>query len=264
MAQPGDPLQQWSESAKYWTKHSDTIRQMFSPLTEALIADASIVPGQSVLDVAAGAGDPSLTIAQRIGPVGSVMCTDAIAEMVEKAKANAMARGLTNIQFRQCPADNLPFADNLFNAAVSRLGAMFFPDALAAFREMLRVTKPRGVLAFVVWGESEINPFCYVITDIMARHVETPPTDPDAPGAFRFAEPGKLATTLKDAGAVEVRERILKFKIAAPISSEEFWQLRSATSDTLRTKLGKLSDKERTQISKEVLESVKDFFPNNR
>ena len=263
MAQPTSPLQQWSESAKYWTKHSETIRKMFSPLTDALIEDGSIVAGQSVLDVAAGAGEPSLTIAERIGVTGSVMCTDAIAEMVEKARANAGARGLSNIEFRQCPADDLPFADNSFNAAVSRLGAMFFPDPLAAFREMLRVTKPRGVLALVVWGKSETNPFCYLITDIMSRHVESPPVDPDAPGAFRFAEPGKLASILSAAGAVEVRERILKFSIAAPISPEEFWHLRSGTSETLRTKLEKLSDAERTQISKEVLESVTEFFPNN-
>jgi ubiquinone/menaquinone biosynthesis C-methylase UbiE len=263
-AQPSDPLREWSDTAKYWTQYSATIRQMFSPLTDALIEEAAIGRGQRVLDVAAGAGEPSLTIAERVGPAGSVVCTDAIEEMVQKAKAEAQKRQLTNVEFRQCPAASLPFPDNTFDTVVSRLGAMFFPDPHAAFLEMLRVTKPRGVLALAVWHKSDLNAFCYVITDIMSRHVEAPPADPDAPGAFRFAELGKLAAILKGAGAASVRERVLKFDIAAPISPAEFWQMRSATSETLRTKLSKLSEAERAEIAKEVLESVKEFFPNNQ
>jgi SAM-dependent methyltransferase len=262
--QPADMLRAWSDTAEYWTKYSATIRQMFSPLTDALIEDAAIVQGQSVIDVAAGAGEPSLTIAEKIGPSGSVMCTDAVAEMVEKAKAEAQARGLTNLEFRQCTAGSLPFPDNSFDTAVSRLGAMLFPDPPAAFREMLRVTKPGGALAFVVWHQSALNPFCYAVTDIMSRHTEPAPADPDAPGAFRFAEPGKLAAILKGAGVVEVRERILKFYIAAPISAAEFWHMRSVTSETLRTKLSKLSEEEKSRIAKEVLDSVKEFFPNDQ
>src|SRR5688572_7233707 len=96
--QQNDPLREWRETAKYWTKHSDTIRTMFAPLTEALIEAASITQGHAVLDVAGGAGEPSLTIAERVGPTGSVTCTDGVAEMVEAARVEATSRGLTNIQ----------------------------------------------------------------------------------------------------------------------------------------------------------------------
>src|ERR1041385_5537045 len=125
-----DLLHQWRESAPYWDKYRDVMRVMFMPLTQALIEDASIVKGQWVLDVAGGAGEPSLTIAEMVGPDGSVTCTDFAAEMVEAAQAAAERRGLTNISFRQCSADSLPFADRMFDVAVSRLGAMFFPDPL--------------------------------------------------------------------------------------------------------------------------------------
>src|SRR5688500_13216029 len=192
MTQPNDPLRQWEETAKYWTRHSDTIREMFTPVTEALIETAGIAEGQTVLDVAGGAGEPSLTIAERVGPTGSVTCTDAVAEMVEAARREAASRGLTNVQFRQCTADSLPFADESFDVVVSRLGAMFFPDPVAACKEMLRVMKPGGSMAFVVWHKNEINPFCHLISDVISRHVPAPAADPDAPGAFRFAEPGKL------------------------------------------------------------------------
>lgn len=104
-----DALPEWRESAPYWVKHHATIGQMFAPLTRALIDDTGINQGQSVLDVAGGAGEPSLTIAEIVGPTGTVTCTDAVAEMVEAARTEARDRKLTNVQFRQCTADDLPF-----------------------------------------------------------------------------------------------------------------------------------------------------------
>src|SRR5437870_11408745 len=95
---------------------------------------------------------------------------------------------------------------------------------LAALREILRVTRPGGALALAVWQQSEHNPFLHVVTEVMSRYVEAPAADPDAPGAFRFAEPGKLASILIEVGAVDVRDRLLIFQIEAPISPDQFWE----------------------------------------
>lgn len=265
MIQQNDILSEWRESAPHWSRHSATIRTIFAPLTSALIEHAGIHEGQSVLDVAGGPGEPSLTIAEVVGPSGSVTCTDAVPEMVEAARAEADRRGIRNVQFRQCTADSLPFPDNSFDAVVCRLGAMFFPDSSAAMREMLRVTKPGGVIAFAVWHKSELNPFCYVVTNVMDQHV-TPTTvaDPDAPSAFRYAETGKLANVISQAGAIDVEEHIVKFDIAAPVSPVEFWAMRSQTSDTLRQKLTQLSADEQSQIAREVESAVQEFFPHNQ
>ena len=260
--QLSDTLREWRDSAKYWETHARTIQKMFAPVTAALIEDAGITEGDAVLDVAGGPGEPSLTIAEKVGPAGSVMCTDAVAEMGAAAESEAARRGVKNIQFQQCQADSLPFENNFFDAAVSRLGVMFFPDPVAAIREMLRVTKKEGTLSFAVWHESNANPFAYVVTDVISRHMKTQPADPDAPGAFRFAEPGKLVRVLAEAGAVHVRERLLKFQIEAPISREEFWEMRSGTSGTLREKLDALSSDLRLTIANEVKEAVAEFFPN--
>jgi ubiquinone/menaquinone biosynthesis C-methylase UbiE len=259
-----ETLQQWRETASYWTRHHDTIRTMFLPLTRALIEQARIAPGQSVLDVAGGSGEPSLTIAQAVGPTGFVMCTDAIAEMVAVAEREALARGLKNMQFRQCTADSLPFADESFDVAVSRLGVMFFPDPVAAVREMLRVIKPGGRVALAVWGKSELNPYSYVVTGVVSRYVPAVPVAPDAPDAFRFAEPGKLAGVLKDAGAIDVTQRVVKFDMAAPLSPEEFWDMRSEISESLREKLKTLSSEDRARLADEVQEAVRDFFPDGQ
>ena len=92
--------------------------------------------------------------------------------MVAAAESEAKLRGITNIAFEQCAADALPFDDRSFDAVVCRLGAMFFPNPTAALREMLRVTRGEGVLALAVWGKAELNPFFYLITDVVARYFE--------------------------------------------------------------------------------------------
>jgi len=265
-SQNAEVLREWRESAFYWQKYADTIRTMFGPITQALIDGAEITEGDAVLDVAGGAGEPSLTIAGIVGPTGSVICTDVTAEMVAAAQSEAQRHGVTNISFRQCAADSLPFENDSFDAVVCRLGVMFFPDPLAGLQEMLRVTKQDGVIALAVWDKSELNPFSYLVTDVVGRHFEAAatPADPNAPGAFRFAEHGSLARILQNAGAVDVKERALEFHIAAPISPKEFWQMRSGTSAGLREKLARLSQPEADLVAKEAQEAVREFFPNNQ
>src|SRR5260370_32095147 len=120
---PEEVLKAWAESAAYWEKHRDSIRAMFGPITAALIGEANTQPGESVLDVAGGAGEPSLTIAEE--PVGVVVCTDAAYGMVSAARREALKLHLHNIEFGACLAESLPFGDNSFDAVVSRLRVMF-------------------------------------------------------------------------------------------------------------------------------------------
>jgi ubiquinone/menaquinone biosynthesis C-methylase UbiE len=257
-------LREWRDSAEFWEKHAQTIRSMFAPVTKALIEEAEIVEGDRVLDVAGGPGEPSLTIAELVGPTGSVACTDAVAEMIQAAAREASRRAITNISFRQCTAESLPFDDKSFDVAVSRLGVMFFPDPVAGLREMLRVIKRERAISLAVWGKSDLNPFSYAVTNVVSRYLESPPADPNAPGAFRFAEPGGLSQVLKEAGAKSVKERLLQFHIEAPITPREFWELRSQTSGTLREKLEKLPNQEADRIGREVEAAVREFFPGNR
>jgi ubiquinone/menaquinone biosynthesis C-methylase UbiE len=263
--QADEVLREWQSSASYWQKHLDTIRTIFQPVTQALIEGAGIVAGQSVLDIAGGSGEPSFTIAQRVGPTGSVVCTDVVAGMVEGAQSEARRRGLTNVEFRQCAADSLPFENDSFDVVVCRFGVMFFPDPLAALREMLRVTKPAGVIALVVWGKTELNPFYYLANNVLVRHFGTPTlADPNAPGASRFGEPDSLPRILRQAGAIKVTERPLEFHMAAPISPSQFWEMRSETSGTLREKLGTMPPEQRNLIAQQVQEAAREFFPNNQ
>jgi len=255
-----ETLAAWETSSQYWNKHQALIETMFASLSRALIDDAHIVSGQAVLDVGGGSGEPSLTIATVVGAGGSVTYTDPAAGMVKAARAEAERRGLRNIQFHQCPAEQLPFPDNSFDAAVSRLSAMFFPDMLAGLRETVRVVKPGSPISFLVWASREVNPFFSVVTTVIDRFVPAEPEDEDAPAAFRFAAPGKLAKLLQEAGATSVTERTFAFAIEAPISVERFWEMRTEMSDTFRNKLNRLVPDQVAAIKYTVQKAVASYF----
>ncbi|MEP6570070.1 MAG: class I SAM-dependent methyltransferase [Acidobacteriota bacterium] len=253
-------LAAWETSSQYWNKHQALIEQMYAPLSRALMEEAGIGPGQAVLDVGGGCGEPSLAIAAIVGSAGAVTYTDPAAGMVQAAREESKRRGLKNIQFHQCSAAQLPFAADAFDVAVGRMSAMFFPDVVAGLHEVLRVVKPGGKVSFLVWADKEVNPFFSVVTEILDRFVPAEPEEEDAPAAFRFAAPGKLAKLLQQAGATSVTERALEFSIEAPINVEQFWELRTEMSDTLRNKLARLVPDQIGAIKYTVQKKVGSYF----
>lgn len=253
-------LHGWQTSARYWDKYRALITEMFAPLTSALVEEAQIGIGQKVLDIGGGSGEPSLTIARIVGPTGSVTYTDPVAGMLESAQAEAGRRGLTNIHFKRCSADDLPFTDCTFDIAIGRLSAMFFVDPVTAVREALRVVLKDGCVAFAVWGPKEANPFFSSISDVIDKFLEVPPQDSDAPDAFRFALPGKLAGALEQSDADNVIERRLNFRIEAAISFEQFWQLRTEMSETLREKMARLRAAQLPTVKQAVVDSAQKYF----
>jgi ubiquinone/menaquinone biosynthesis C-methylase UbiE len=257
-------LEAWQTFARYWDKYRVLIAQMFAPLTSGLIEEAQIGIGQKVLDIGGGSGEPSLTISSIVGPTGSVMYTDPVAGMVETAQAEAGRRGLTNIQFKQCSADDLPFADGAFDVAVGRLSVMFFADPLAGMREALRVVRNDGYVSFAVWAPKEANPFFSTVNDVVDRFVESPKEDPDAPDAFRFAVSGKLAAILENAGAENVVERRLNFQIEEKISFEQFWQLRTEMSESLRKTMAGLTPAQLPTIKQAAADAAQRYFVSGK
>jgi ubiquinone/menaquinone biosynthesis C-methylase UbiE len=123
---------------------------MFAPITQALIEDAAIGRQDSVLDVATGPGEPTLSVTALVGPDGKVFGVDAIHSMVTAARAEANRLGLKNTKFDAAFADDLPFAADTFDAVISRLGVMFFPSPVDSIGEILRVLKPGRKLALAV------------------------------------------------------------------------------------------------------------------
>ena len=252
-------INRWTGSAPYWEKHRDVIRQMFAPVTQALVEDGQIGTGHVVLDIATGPGEPALSVAGRVGPNGKVFGIDPIPEMVAAARRAADRLELRNVQFDVAFADKMPFPADTFDAVISRFGVMFFPSPVDGVREMLRALKPGRKLALAVWHFAENNPFHYSLSRVIDRYVESPPLAPDALDAFRFATPGKLRAILSEAGASSVSERLLQFTIQAAISLEDFWTLRIEMSEKLREKIARLSNDQVNEVKRQTLASLREY-----
>lgn len=250
--------QAWSESAPYWAKHRGFVDVILGPVTPALVEEAAIAPGHSVLDVAGGTGEPSITIAGIVGPAGHVTCTDAAEPMVAAAKAEGRRRGLENVTFALAMAEVLPFDNDAFDAVVCRFGVMFFPEPGAGVSEMLRVVRAGGRISFAVWRARDLNPLSKVVGDTISRFVTLPPSSVDA---FRFAEPGALASVIAGCGAEDVRERVVDIRHRAPLGFDEFWATRVEMSELLRTALGELSPEEARRVADAVRRATAEYFP---
>jgi hypothetical protein len=124
---------------------------------------------------------------------------------------------------------------------------------------VLRVVRKGGYVAFAVWGSKEANPFFSSITEVIDQFLAAP-EDSDAPDAFRFAVPGKLAAILEDADAKNVIERKLNFQIEGAISFEQFWKLRSEMSETLRKKMAKLTPAQLPTVKQAVADAAQRYF----
>jgi ubiquinone/menaquinone biosynthesis C-methylase UbiE len=252
-------INQWSAVARFWEKHREIIRDMFAPVTQALVEDGLISSGHSVLDIATGPGEPALSVAGLVGPKGKVFGIDPVPEMVAAARRATGHLCVRNAQFAVASADHLPFPADSFDAVISRFGMMFFPSPADAVREMVRALKPGRKVALAVWHFAERNPFFYTVQRVVQRYVDSPPPAPDAPDAFRFASPGMLRDLLGEVGAMASSERVLQFTIEAPISVEEFWKLRCEMSEKLREKVARLSKEQLSEVTHQSLEALRAY-----
>src|SRR5690348_7553674 len=173
----------WAGLSAGWEKWDSVIMDQLGPVGAAMIERLDIAEDQQHLDIAAGTGEPGLTIA-RLAPKGRIVLTDLVAEMLEIAERRARAQGITNVETRMCSADDLPFDDATFDSVSVRFGYMFFPDMATATAEFARVLKPGGRLCSSVWIKPDENPWTSILMQAIATEVDVPAPDPDAPNMF--------------------------------------------------------------------------------
>ena len=211
---------QWQQAAEAWNRWGPALEQWLGPATELMLDQARIGPGARVLDLAAGAGGQSIAAARRVGPSGSVLATDISPAILTYAAEAARVAGLTNIELREMDGEALDLDDEHFDAVISRVGLIYFPDQQRALREIHRVLRPGGRLSAIVYSTAERNAFFSIPITVIRRIAGLPAPAPGLPGPFSLGGPGVLESAYTTAGFEDVDVRPFDAPLRFPTAAE--------------------------------------------
>ena len=197
-------LERWGRAAAGWGKRARSVREFGLPVSAWMLDHAGLQPGLRVLELAAGPGETGFLAAELIRPGGSLICSDATDEMLEVARARAQELGIENVEFKRIELEWIDLETASVDAALCKWGLMFAVDPEAALREVRRVLRPGGRFALAVWDGPPPNPWATIPTRALIELGHTTEPDPDAPGMFALAPPGRLQDLLEAAGFLEV------------------------------------------------------------
>jgi SAM-dependent methyltransferase len=196
---------EWRNAAPGWRAWLEVLEAADGgqAVSRSLVQLAGIGPGDAVLDVAAGYGEPGLTAARAVAPGGHVVCTDISGEMLAVGRERAAAAGLDNLEFIECDAEELVFKEASFDAVLSRQGLQFLPDVPGVLTRLHAFLKPHGRLAAAVWGPPQAVQFAAPVPLIRAE-LELPPPPAGIPGPFALADVDQLVGLVEEAGFTDV------------------------------------------------------------
>lgn len=254
--------QTWDRFSGGWTKWDEMVLTWLRPAADEMIRSLKLGDHGEHLDVAAGTGEPGLSIAALL-PRGRVVLTDVSAGMLAAARANATARGLANVELRECGVDALPFEDASFDTISCRFGLMFFPDIPGSVAELVRVLRPGGRLSAAVWAEPADNPWATIPMAAISAEVDLPAPTPESPGLFRCAAPDAVARLFRDAGLCDVVEVDVRGTLDTS-SADDYWAFMTEIAAPVVGGLGLADDASRSRIKMGTLEQVRTFEVDGR
>jgi SAM-dependent methyltransferase len=195
-----EQAESWNGSeGRRWSEHAESHERANRRHTRRLFAGAAVSAGDAVVDIGCGTGQTTREAA-RLATRGSASGVDLSASMLEHAREQSRAEGLTNIAFVQADAQVHRFDAQASDVAISSFGVMFFSDPIAAFTNVGRALVPGGRVALVVWRELARNEWITELRSAMAVGRELPEPPPGAPSPFSLADPDRVHTILRAAG----------------------------------------------------------------
>jgi len=221
-------------------------------VTEAIVDYARPRAGMKVLDLASGTGEPAISLASRVGPIGDVTALDLSSELLEIAADRARERKLTNFITKQADAHALPFPDDSFDLVTSRFGVMFFQTK--ALQEARRVLKPGARACFIAWGAFE-QPFWSSMLGVAHKYSGGERTLPGQ-DPCRYGHPGSLSAALRQAGFQEIEEETKTLPWTWHGPAEEVWEQVQAMATPFLPMIKRIPAEKWEQVNREVLESI--------
>jgi len=229
------------------------------PAGAAMISALHAKPGQRVLDVASGTGEPALTLAQQNKHL-EVIGSDAAPGMVAVANGKVKTLGLSNVHFEIMPGDKLNFDDAAFDHVMCRFGIMFFEDPLKGLKEMRRVLKPGGHFAFAVWHTEETMHMMRWSYEAFKGKLPAPQLPP-LEIITRLGKPGYFESLLQQAGFsnIVVEQKSLNYRFE---SFEHYWKM-VKYSEILKAQLDALPKKDHQLIKNEIAAMTEMFMTDS-
>ena len=248
----------WGDAAPAWRKTYDRFRETTAPVTNRMLELAGIGPGMRVLDIACGSGEPAIPAALLVGPSGSVLATDMAPEMVAVARDNAVARGVTNIEFRLVDGEEIDAEPASFDAVTCRWGIMFMPEPVRCLAQARVALKPGGRAVVATWGPPPRNPFLALPMMIARKYYEGPPLpDATAPGGvFSFSDHSRLESVFTEAGFRDVGTTEMELPMSIFDSGRDYWEYCREFLGPLRRILGGMPPDVQETIGRDVAEAT--------
>jgi len=256
--------QQWEDAAEAWHRWGPTIETWLGPATDAMLDAAGVTDGSKVLDVAAGAGGQTIAAAHRVGATGRVVATDISPTILTFAAKAAAEAGLTNVETREADGealDGVPAGS--FDAVISRVGLIYFPDQQAALTGMHRALRDGGRIAAIVYSTAESNAFFSLPVSIIRKRAQLPPPQPGQPGPFSLGGAGVLEHALTTAGFTDVRVETVRAPLELP-SAAACVQFERESFGALHQMLAGLPESERSAVWDEIEAALTRFETGGR
>lgn len=253
---------QWQAAAEAWYRWSPTLNQWLGKATDKMLEMAGLSSGHRVLDIAAGAGEQSITTAKKVGTTGYVLATDISPNILEYAKQMAEQAGLNNIETKVMDGENLTLDDETFDAVISRVGLIYFPDQQKALKEMLRVLKPGGKVAAIVYSTPDKNKFFSVPVSIIRNRAKLPPPLPGQPGPFSLGAEGVIEKAFLQAGFINVKSELVNSPLLLS-SAGDCVRFEKESFGALHQMMSGLSDSEKISVWDEIESELKSFEADN-
>ncbi|MEO8567076.1 MAG: methyltransferase domain-containing protein [Betaproteobacteria bacterium] len=184
-----------------WVALRQEVDRIVAPFGDVALKAAAPQAGERAIDIGCGCGDTAIEIARIVGPAGSVLGIDVSQPMLEVARSRGESANYPQLSFREGDASATALPANI-DLLFSRFGVMFFSQPSAAFSHLRKSLRTGGRCVFACWRRPRDNAWAMtpLSAALQALGVTPPPSDPEAPGPFAFADEERLRTILSDAG----------------------------------------------------------------
>jgi ubiquinone/menaquinone biosynthesis C-methylase UbiE len=234
----------WAEVAPGWEDRREWLMNNTGRVNTWLVEKADPKPGQTFLEIAAGPGDLGLAVAEHIGEGGHVISSDFSPKMLDVARRNGEARGLTQVEYRVLDAEKMDLDSDSVDGVVCRWGYMLMADPAAAFAETRRVLRNGGPLAFAVWTTPDRNPWAAVPAMTLVERGLVPPPEPGAPGMFAMGDSARITELVNQAGFTDPEAEEIEFEFSYA-DFDDLWESLVRLAGSFARAITELPDAER-------------------